>query len=46
MPIESVSAVPLDSWHMLEQSGRLLVPNCLTNNWYRKAVSLAVRPEV
>ena len=26
MPIVSVSAMPLDSWHMFEQSGRLLVP--------------------
>jgi hypothetical protein len=26
MPIDSVSAVPLDSWHMFEQSGMLLVP--------------------
>jgi len=26
MPIDSVNAVPDDSWHMLEQSGRLLVP--------------------
>ena len=27
MPIDSVSPGPLDSWHMFEQSGRLLVPN-------------------
>ncbi len=26
MPIVSESAEPLDSWHMFEQSGRLLVP--------------------
>ena len=26
MPIDSVSDVPEDSWHMFEQSGRLLVP--------------------
>ncbi len=30
MPIVSVSPAPLDSWHMFEQSGRLLVPNCRT----------------
>ena len=33
MPIESVSAAPEDSWHMLEQSGRLLVPKLRTSNW-------------
>ncbi len=32
MPIESVSAVPEDSWHMFEQSGRLLVPKLRTSN--------------
>jgi hypothetical protein len=32
-PIASVSAAPLDSWHMLEQSGRLLVPNWRTKSW-------------
>ena len=26
MPMESLNAVPEDSWHMLEQSGRLFVP--------------------
>ena len=31
-PIVSIKAVPLDSWHMLEQSGRLFVPSCLTNS--------------
>ena len=30
MPIDSTSAVPDDSWHMLEQSGRLLVPKLRT----------------
>ena len=24
---------PRDSWHMLEQSGRLFVPNCLAKSW-------------
>ena len=46
MPIVSVSAAPLDSWHMFEQSGRLFVPNARTNSWYRNAASLRVRPEV
>ena len=27
-PITCERPVPLDSWHMFEQSGRLLVPNC------------------
>ncbi len=27
------SATPLASWHMFEQSGKLLVPNARTNNW-------------
>ena len=27
-PIASRSAMPLDSWHMFEQSGKLFVPNC------------------
>jgi len=26
MPIASISATPLASWHMFEQSGKLLVP--------------------
>ena len=26
MPIVSLSATAVDSWHMFEQSGRLLVP--------------------
>ena len=46
IPIVSVSAEPEDSWHMFEQSGRLLVPNARTSNWYRNAASLLVRPEV
>jgi hypothetical protein len=33
IPMESVRALPLDSWHMLEQSGRLLVPKCRTKSW-------------
>ena len=27
MPMVALRAAPLDSWHMFEQSGRLLVPN-------------------
>ena len=33
MPIEPLSAVPEDSWHMFEQSGRLLVPKLRTSSW-------------
>ncbi len=33
MPIVSVRAQPLDSWHMFEQSGRLLVPKLRANSW-------------
>ncbi len=33
MPMVALSAVPVDSWHMFEQSGRLLVPNARTNSW-------------
>ena len=33
MPIVSASATEVDSWHMLEQSGRLLVPKARTNSW-------------
>ena len=46
MPMVGFSAEPDDSWHMLEQSGRLLVPRARANSWYMNAVSLAVRPEV
>ena len=33
MPMVSESARPEDSWHMLEQSGRLLVPSARANSW-------------
>ena len=33
MPMASTSAAPDDSWHMLLQSGRLLVPKLRTINW-------------
>ena len=46
MPKVSPIAQPVDSWHMLEQSGRLLVPKARTNNWYANAASLEVRPLV
>ncbi len=46
VPTWARMAAPLASWHMLEQSGKLLVPNWRTNSWYRKAASLLVRPEV
>ena len=32
-PMTSVKPVPLDSWHMFEQSGRLLVPKRRANSW-------------
>ncbi len=46
IPMVRESAVPLDSWHMFEQSGRLLVPSMRATSWYRNAASLLVRPEV
>ncbi|BAS13965.1 hypothetical protein AHiyo8_22680 [Arthrobacter sp. Hiyo8] len=46
MPMVGLRALPEDSWHMFEQSGRLFVPRLRANSWYMKAVSLAVRPEV
>lgn len=46
MPMVSFSAEPEDSWHMLEQSGRLFVPNSRAKSWKRNAASLLVRPEV
>ena len=33
MPITSASATEVDSWHMFEQSGMLLVPKARTNSW-------------
>ena len=33
MPIARPRATPLDSWHMFEQSGRLLVPSARTISW-------------
>ncbi len=33
MPTTSAIARLVDSWHMFEQSGRLLVPNARTNSW-------------
>jgi hypothetical protein len=33
LPSTSRRARPLDSWHMFEQSGRLLVPNIRTKSW-------------
>ena len=33
VPIAAVSARPLASWHMFEQSGRLFVPNSRTQSW-------------
>ena len=39
-------ATLVDSWHILEQSGRLLVPKARTKSWKRNAVSLLARPDV
>ena len=33
MPITSASATEVDSWHMFEQSGRLLVPSARAKSW-------------
>ncbi len=33
VPSAAVSARPLASWHMFEQSGRLFVPNSRTHSW-------------
>ena len=33
MPMVCVSAVPLLSWHMFEQSGRLFVPSMRATSW-------------
>jgi len=33
-PITSGSATDVVSWHMLELSGKLLVPYMRPNNWY------------
>ena len=33
MPIASASATEVDSWHMFEQSGRLLVPKARAKSW-------------
>ena len=32
-PTTSSSALPLDSWHMFEQSGKLFVPNMRPSSW-------------
>ena len=33
MPMVWFSAAPVDSWHMFEQSGRLLVPSERASSW-------------
>ena len=33
MPMVSARATEVDSWHMLEQSGRLLVPKARAKSW-------------
>jgi hypothetical protein len=42
----SPSPQPLDSWHMVLQSGRLLVPQARANSCSKNAASLLSRPEV
>ena len=46
MPIVSVSATPLDSWHMFEQSGRLLVPNSPDEQLVEERRLVARAPDV
>jgi hypothetical protein len=46
MPITSASPTEVDSWHMFEQSGRLLVPYARTNSWKANAASFDTLPEV
>jgi hypothetical protein len=45
MPIESGRPTLVGSWHMFEQSGKLLVPTRRPSSWNRKAASLEARPE-
>ena len=33
MPIDSCRAMLVDSWHMFEQSGMLLVPKARAKSW-------------
>ncbi len=44
-PMLSGSATDVVSWHMLEQSGRLLVPYRRASSWYMYAASRPARPE-
>ena len=46
MPIDCGSPTLVASWHMFEQSGKLLVPYSRAKIWNRKAASLEARPEV
>ena len=45
-PIDGGRPRLVGSWHMFEQSGKLLVPNSRTKIEYRNAASFGVRPEV
>ncbi|MNT00340.1 hypothetical protein D3C72_1347680 [compost metagenome] len=45
-PICGRMPLPLGSWHMFEQSGKLFVPYWRTNSWYKNAASLLARPDV
>ena len=46
MPIDFGSPTLVASWHMLEQSGKLLVPNSRAKMLNRNAASFEARPEV
>jgi len=45
-PIDFGRPTLVASWHMFEQSGKLLVPYSRTKIWNRNAASFEVRPEV
>ncbi len=46
MPMAADNPTPLDSWHILLQSGKLFVPICRANVPHRKAASFDARPDV
>ena len=46
MPIDCGRPTLVGSWHMFEQSGKLLVPSSRANSWYRYAASFDARPDV
>ncbi|MOA61707.1 hypothetical protein D3C78_1869150 [compost metagenome] len=46
MPMAFGRPTLVASWHMFEQSGKLLVPNSRANTLKRKAASFDARPDV